>query len=162
MDASREFTSDPMLRSSLDRCETFMAWIWNRAIYESWPRSKHVSGAHPTVDLLAFRRSRCISYPLPSGKMCSALTSGSLGWGGGDARLEGRAEMHAFAHAAIKLAMSMHTGILAPLGRRLDQIAPGGVGVYMVGPAAARLVRERSEPCPQDKRRTALVSGVFG
>lgn len=144
IDWLREFTPDPPLRSLLNVCETDMAMIWNRAIYPSWPQTKVSRGMVQGPSVLVFHRSCPLRYHLPSGEELNALASGSLSWGG-DPRLDKQAEMRAFAQEAIRLVESMHTGVLVPIGYRLDQVPSGGVRGYIVGPGASRWCAGRED-----------------
>jgi hypothetical protein len=134
----RDFTPTPLTHLSLNLCGTNVVKIWNRDIYSSWPKAPVERGSVQGPDVLMYHRSRFTTYAATSIKEFDVLTSGSLAWGGGDSRLERRTEMEEFAREAIKLAESMHAGILVPLDRRIDEIIAGGVPGYSVGPAASR------------------------
>ena len=138
IDGVRLTNLGPVLRESIDACENFSSMIWNQSIYPSLPQLPIPPGTVQGPDMLYFHRPRKISLTLPSGGEGDALLSGTVAWGGGDPRLKGREKMRAFAKSAMRLVTSMHTGILVPWGRRLDQVQAGGVRGLFVGAAAAR------------------------
>lgn len=152
IDGVRLTNLGPVLRESIDACENFSSMIWNQSIYPSLPQLPIPPGTVQGPDMLYFDRPRKIALTLTSGQEADALVSGSLSWGGGDPRDEGREKMRAFAKSAIRIVSSMHTGILVPWGRRVDQVQPGGVRGYIVGPAAARW-------CMDQDRQVLKVSG---
>jgi hypothetical protein len=144
LDSTREFTPTPNLLTSLRSCQAQWIEIWNPSIYPTWPSAKVQKGKVQGPDFLVFHRSRYMSYATSSGDSIEVLTSGSVGWGGGDPRLEGRAEMHAFAQRVMDLTESMHTDTLVPLGDPIERVPKGGVKGYVVGPSASRWCRSGS------------------